>query len=431
MKKYSFSNLSKETYAALLRRPVIDYSMIFSHVQPIIDAVRTNGDAAVKKFTLQFDKVSLDSFTVNVRPADKIVLDITVKSAFEIAYRNINAFHAAQLPQPLTVETMPGVVCQRLPRPIERVGLYIPGGSAVLPSSVLMLGIPAQLAGCRQIILATPPNSGGKVPPEVEFAAALCGIEKIFLVGGAQAVAAMAFGTETIPKVDKILGPGNQYVTAAKMMLQNSDAMISIDMPAGPSEVLVVADETAVPSYVAADLLSQAEHGPDSQVVLVTLPGFKRIEFEVALADQLSTLPRSEIAQKALMNSYLLECGHLDEAINFINDYAPEHLILAIADSEAMVSKVMNAGSVFLGNWTPESVGDYASGTNHTLPTYGYSKMYSGVSIDSFIRQMTVQQLTPAGLSLLGPSVEIMARSESLEAHARAVTLRLKDLSTN
>lgn len=431
MKKYSFSNLSKETYAALLRRPVIDYSMIFSHVQPIIDAVRTNGDAAVKKFTLQFDKVSLDSFTVNVRPADKIVLDITVKSAFEIAYRNINAFHAAQLPQPLTVETMPGVVCQRLPRPIERVGLYIPGGSAVLPSSVLMLGIPAQLAGCRQIILATPPNSGGKVPPEVEFAAALCGIEKIFLVGGAQAVAAMAFGTETIPKVDKILGPGNQYVTAAKMMLQNSDAMISIDMPAGPSEVLVVADETAVPSYVAADLLSQAEHGPDSQVVLVTLPGFKRIEFEAALADQLSTLPRSEIAQKALMNSYLLECGHLDEAINFINDYAPEHLILAIADSEAMVSKVMNAGSVFLGNWTPESVGDYASGTNHTLPTYGYSKMYSGVSIDSFIRQMTVQQLTPAGLSLLGPSVEIMARSESLEAHARAVTLRLKDLSTN
>lgn len=431
MKKYSFSNLSKETYAALLRRPVIDYSMIFSHVQPIIDAVRTNGDAAVKKFTLEFDKVSLDSFTVNVRPADKIVLDITVKSAFEIAYRNINAFHAAQLPQPLTVETMPGVVCQRLPRPIERVGLYIPGGSAVLPSSVLMLGIPAQLAGCRQIILATPPNSGGKVPPEVEFAAALCGIEKIFLVGGAQAVAAMAFGTETIPKVDKILGPGNQYVTAAKMMLQNSDAMISIDMPAGPSEVLVVADETAVPSYVAADLLSQAEHGPDSQVVLVTLPGFKRIEFEAALADQLSTLPRSEIAQKALMNSYLLECGHLDEAINFINDYAPEHLILAIADSEAMVSKVMNAGSVFLGNWTPESVGDYASGTNHTLPTYGYSKMYSGVSIDSFIRQMTVQQLTPAGLSLLGPSVEIMARSESLEAHARAVTLRLKDLSTN
>ncbi len=431
MKKYSFSNLSKETYAALLRRPVIDYSMIFSHVQPIIDAVRTNGDTAVKKFTLQFDKVSLDSFTVNVRPADKIVLDITVKSAFEIAYRNINAFHAAQLPQPLTVETMPGVVCQRLPRPIERVGLYIPGGSAVLPSSVLMLGIPAQLAGCRQIILATPPNSGGNVPPEVEFAAALCGIEKIFLVGGAQAVAAMAFGTETIPKVDKILGPGNQYVTAAKMMLQNSDAMISIDMPAGPSEVLVVADETAVPSYVAADLLSQAEHGPDSQVVLVTLPGFKRIEFEAALADQLSTLPRSEIAQKALMNSYLLECGHLDEAINFINDYAPEHLILAIADSEAMVSKVMNAGSVFLGNWTPESVGDYASGTNHTLPTYGYSKMYSGVSIDSFIRQMTVQQLTPAGLSLLGPSVEIMARSESLEAHARAVTLRLKDLSTN
>ena len=343
MKKYSFSNLSKETYAALLRRPVIDYSMIFSHVQPIIDAVRTNGDTAVKKFTLQFDKVSLDSFTVNVRPADKIVLDITVKSAFEIAYRNINAFHAAQLPQPLMVETMPGVVCQRLPRPIERVGLYITGGSAVLPSSVLMLGIPAQLAGCRQIILATPPNSGGNVPPEVEFAAALCGIEKIFLVGGAQAVAAMAFGTETIPKVDKILGPGNQYVTAAKMMLQNSDAMISIDMPAGPSEVLIVADETAVPSYVAADLLSQAEHGPDSQVVLVTLPGFKRIEFEVALADQLSTLPRSEIAQKALMNSYLLECGHLDEAINFINDYAPEHLILAIADSEAMVSKVMNA----------------------------------------------------------------------------------------
>ena len=431
MKKFSFSNLSKETYAELLQRPVIDYSTIFSQVQPIINAVRTDGDEAVKKFTLEFDNVSLDSLTVNVRPAENIDLDSTIKSAFETAYRNISAFHVAQIPHPLMVETMPGVVCQRLPRPIERVGLYIPGGSAVLPSSVLMLGIPAQLAGCRQIILATPPNSTGKVAPEVEFAAALCGIDKIFLAGGAQAVAAMAFGTATIPKVDKILGPGNQYVTAAKMMLQNSDAMISIDMPAGPSEVLVVADETAIPAYVAADLLSQAEHGPDSQVVLVTLPGFNLLEFEAALKYQLASLPRSEIAKKALINSYYLECGHIDEAMIFLNDYAPEHLILAISDSQDMVSKVMNAGSVFLGNWTPESVGDYASGTNHTLPTYGYSRMYSGVSVDSFIRQMTVQQLTPDGLSLLGPSVEIMARSESLEAHARAVTLRLKDLQKN
>ncbi|HAC15354.1 MAG TPA: histidinol dehydrogenase [Bacteroidetes bacterium] len=431
MKKYSFSSLSKEKFAELLKRPVIDYATIFSTVQPIIDAVRTDGDNAVKKFTLQFDNVSLQSLMVNVRPVEQIELDPTIKSAFETAYRNISTFHKAQLPNALTVETMPGVVCQRLPRPIERVGLYIPGGSAVLPSSVLMLGVPAQLAGCRQIILATPPNSAGKVSPEVEFAAALCGIDKIFLAGGAQAVAAMAYGTESVPKVDKILGPGNQYVTAAKMMLQNSDAMIAIDMPAGPSEVLVVANETAIPGYVAADLLSQAEHGPDSQVVLVTLPGFNLTELEDALTEQMASLPRSEIAQKALENSFILECEHISEAINFLNNYAPEHLILAVSDSQDIVSQVRNAGSVFLGNWTPESVGDYASGTNHTLPTYGFARMYSGVSVDSFLRQMTVQQLTPDGLSLLGPAVEIMARSESLEAHARAVTIRLNDLQTN
>jgi len=428
---YQSKKLSASELENLVFRPKMDFAGLFKTVQPILDDVRVNGDKAVAQYTIQFDSVTLEKHLFDVRNIDNIEIKESIRDAFTIAYQNIRAFHKAQLPQSLTVETMPGVVCSRVPRAIERVGLYVPGGTAILPSSVLMLAIPAQLAGCKEIIIATPPRLDGTIPVEVEFAAALCGVKKIFLAGGAQAIAAMAYGTETVPKVDKILGPGNQYVTAAKMILQNSEAMISIDMPAGPSEVLVYADETSHPPYVAADLLSQAEHGADSQVVLVTLPGFNLESLQNELETQCSELPRETIARKALENSFVLECQNQNEAIDFINNYAPEHLIICVSDVENQVDKIMNAGSVFIGNWTPESVGDYASGTNHTLPTYGYAKMYSGVSIDSFIRFMTIQQLSEDGLSLLGPSVEVMARTEGLDAHARAVTIRLKDIQSN
>jgi histidinol dehydrogenase len=429
MKFFQAKNLSETQLSKLVTRPKMDFDGLFNKVEPILNDVRLNGDSALKKYTKQFDSIALDNHVIDVRKVSNIRIPDSVKTAFIIAYDNIRAFHKAQLPQSITVETMPGVVCSRVPRPIERVGLYVPGGTAILPSSVLMLAIPAQLAGCREIIIATPPNIDGTVPPEVEFAAALCGVNKILLAGGAQAIAAMAYGTETVPKVDKILGPGNQYVTAAKMILQNSEAMISIDMPAGPSEVLVYADDSAKPSYVAADLLSQAEHGIDSQAVLVTLPGFDLDDLKSQLEKQCSELPREEIARKALENSFILECQNQAEAIKFINNYAPEHLIMCVSEADIVVENIVNAGSVFLGNWTPESVGDYASGTNHTLPTYGYARMYSGVSVDSYIKYMTVQQLSQDGMASLGPHVEIMARTEGLEAHARAVTIRLNDIN--
>jgi histidinol dehydrogenase len=428
MKIFQAETLSEFDFRKLVQRPKMNFDGIFSKVQPILNDVKINGDAALSKYTLQFDSISLGKHVIIVRDLAEIEIPGSVKTAFKTAYDNIRAFHKAQIPQSITVETMPGVVCSRLARPIERVGLYVPGGTAVLPSSVLMLGIPAQLAGCREIIIATPPTIDGSVPSEVEYAAALCGVKKILLAGGAQAIAALAYGTDTVPKVDKILGPGNQYVTAAKMLLQNSEAMISIDMPAGPSEVLVYADETAVPSYVAADLLSQAEHGIDSQTVLVTIPGFDLDGLNIELEKQCSQLPREEIARKALANSFVLECIDQSTAIKFINDYAPEHLILCVSGADIVVDQIINAGSVFLGNWSPESVGDYASGTNHTLPTYGYARMYSGVSLDSFIKYMTVQHLSEEGIASLGPHVEIMARTEGLEAHARAVTVRLNDI---
>jgi histidinol dehydrogenase len=431
MKKYKVQNLSDTELEKLLFRPKMDFVGLFETVQPILDDVKADGDKALAKYTRQFDSVNLEKQLFEVRDIDTIEIPEAVREAFTVAYQNIRAFHKAQLPQSLTVETMPGVVCSRVPRAIERVGLYIPGGTAILPSSVLMLAIPAQLAGCKEIILATPPRMDGTIPLEVEFAAALCGVRRILLAGGAQAIAAMAYGTETVPKVDKILGPGNQYVTAAKMLLQNSEAMISIDMPAGPSEVLVYADETAEAHYVAADLLSQAEHGVDSQVVLVTLPGFDLQTLESQLEIQCSELPREQIARKALGNSFVLECQNQNEAIDFINKYAPEHLIMCVSDAENQVDHIINAGSVFVGNWTPESVGDYASGTNHTLPTYGYARMYSGVSVDSYIRFMTIQKLTEEGIAALGPNVEIMAKTEGLDAHARAVTVRLQDLKIN
>jgi histidinol dehydrogenase len=427
MNTYSYVNLDSETYRALLRRPVIDYRSIFGIVQPIIDEIRADGDRALIRLTQKYDGVRLSEVLYRVRPGDQIALDPSVKAAFDIAFANINAFHQAQMPAILRMETMPGVVCERHPRAIQRVGLYVPGGTAVLPSSVLMLGVPAMLAGCETVVLATPPNREGGVAAEVEYAAWLCGIGEILLAGGAQAVAAMAFGTESVSKVDKIMGPGNQYVTAAKMVLQNSDAMISIDMPAGPSELLVVADASANPAFVAADLLSQAEHGKDSQVVLVTLPGFDLPALQSQLDTQLNALPRSEMAHAAIQNSYIVACETLDQAFHFTNDYAPEHLIVAMNDADQHLDRIQNAGSVFLGHHTPESVGDYASGTNHTLPTYGYARMYSGVSTDSYLRQMTVQSLTQDGLRLLGPHVEHLARAESLEAHARAVSIRLSE----
>lgn len=425
MKTYRFNELDEASYAKLLRRPVIDYSSIFAVVQPIVDAVRIEGDTAVKRYTERFDGVKLANIMYDVRPADQIVLEPDVKAAFNVAFANIKAFHEAQRSETLRLETMPGVMCERHSRAIGRVGLYVPGGTAVLPSSVLMLGVPAMLAGCQTVVLATPPDREGCVAAEVEYAASLCGITRILLAGGAQAVAAMAFGTDSVPKVDKILGPGNQYVTAAKMLLQNSDAMISIDMPAGPSEVLVVADVTANPAFVAADLLSQAEHGKDSQVVLVALSGFDLPRLRSDLQTQLDALPRSEMAAAAIQNSYIIECDTVENAFRFTNEYAPEHLIVAMDNAGQYLDLIQNAGSVFLGHYTPESVGDYASGTNHTLPTYGYARMYSGVSLDSFVRQMTVQSLSPSGLQLLGPHVERMARSESLEAHARAISIRL------
>jgi histidinol dehydrogenase len=316
----------------------------------------------------------------------------------------------------------------KIVRPIERVGLYVPGGTAILPSTAMMLCIPAMIAGCKEIVLASPPSKNGKLAPEIVYIARKAGVSKILLAGGAQAVAAMALGTETVPKVDKIFGPGNQYVTAAKMILQNSEARISIDMPAGPSEVLVIADASAKAAFVAADLLSQAEHGADSQVVLVAIKGFDLEELQSELQKQLDALPRKEMATAALQNSYTLEVGSIDEAFSFSNDYAPEHLIVNMEDAAAHTGLIENAGSVFLGAFTPESVGDYASGTNHTLPTYGYARMYSGVNLSSFLKSITMQELTEEGLKNVGPAVEILASAEGLQAHKNAVSLRLNEL---
>ena len=351
-----------------------------------------------------------------------------VKAAFDVAFANIHAFHAAQRTADVDVETMPGVRCRRLTRPVASVGLYVPGGTAVLPSTALMLAVPAQIAGCSTVVLATPPRADGAACPEVVSVAKKCGCTHLLLAGGAQAVAAMAYGTASCPKVDKLFGPGNQYVTAAKMMLQGSEAMVAIDMPAGPSEVLVIADAAAPPAHVAADLLSQAEHGPDSQVVLLALPGFPMQQLQTELASQLAALPRSAPAGRALSHSYAVCVPSLAAAAEWSNAYAPEHLIVNCEQEEAegLLPSLACAGSVFLGRYTPESVGDYASGTNHVLPTYGYARMYSGVSLDAFTTKVTVQALSLAGLRALGPHVAVMARTEGLEAHARAVTLRLE-----
>lgn len=427
MKKYNYSELSQEEIRELLKRPKIDFSSIFQTVQPIIEAVEEEGDSAVIRYTEQFDGVKLNEVTLD--PNDvQVEIDASVKEAIDIAFSNISQFHRAQLAPDLHVETMPGVRCSKVSRPIERVGLYIPGGTAVLPSTAMMLAIPAMIAGCTTKVLATPPKKDGSVAPEIIYIAQKAGINTILLAGGAQAVAALAVGTESVPKVDKIFGPGNQYVTAAKMILQNSEAQISIDMPAGPSEVLVIADAEANPAYVAADLLSQAEHGSDSQVVLVATEDFDMNELEHELKTQLNKLPRKEMATGALDNSFSLVVKSLDEAFEFSNQYAPEHLIVNVKEAESYVDEIINAGSVFLGQLTPESVGDYASGTNHTLPTYGYARMYSGVNLAAFQKSVTMQSLTEEGLKNVGPAVEILAELEELQAHKNAVSLRLKNI---
>lgn len=432
MKSYKLSELTQAQVNSLKARPRIDFSSIFNLVNPIVDDVRSRGDAAVKDYTTKFDKVELEKIIENVSELPDPELDSVVREAFDVAYDNIYAFHAAQKSAEISVENMKGVKCKRVSRGIPSVGLYVPGGTAVLPSTALMLAVPAQIAGCKTVVLATPPTQDGGICKEVLYCAKRAGVTHILKAGGAQAISAMAWGTASCPKVEKIFGPGNQYVTAAKMILQNSEAMVSIDMPAGPSEVLVIADKQANPVHIASDLLSQAEHGPDSQVVLVIAgEGVDIRAIEEEINKQCNNLPRREYASKALDHSFTVFARDMVEAISFSNLYAPEHLIINVQDAEKWEGFIENAGSVFLGQWTPESVGDYASGTNHVLPTYGYARMYSGVSLDSFLKYITFQSLTEEGLMNLGPHVATMAEVEGLEAHKRAVTLRLQDIQAN
>lgn len=416
---------NRADWPALLARPVQSTQQIETAVAPILDQVRTGGDSALIELAQKFDKVDLSATGLEVPLAElnaaEAQLSDELKAAIRQAYQNISTFHERQKQPIEKIETMPGVVCWRKSVGIEKVGLYIPGGTAPLFSTVLMLGVPAQLAGCREVVLCTPSNH-----PAIYFAARLVGITKVFRIGGAQAIAAMAYGTESVPQVYKIFGPGNQYVTAAKMLVAKEG--MAIDMPAGPSEVAVYADDSAVPAFVAADLLSQAEHGVDSQVLLVSTS--KRLVelVNLVLPTQLNKLPRRDLAAKALDNSKAILVDSQADAIDLLNAYAAEHLILSVENAEMVADQIVNAGSIFLGNYTPESAGDYASGTNHTLPTNGFARAYSGVSLDSFVKKITVQHITPNGLQQLGPVVEAMAEAESLDAHKRAVSLRLASL---
>jgi histidinol dehydrogenase len=411
-----------------LLRPTKDAKELTAIVQSVLDAVKENGDSALREFGRRFDNVAVDDFRVSeaeMEEADGLVSD-ELKSAIKQAHENIRRFHEAQRFDGVRVETQPGVTCWQKAVPIEKVGLYVPGGTAPLFSTVIMLATPAHIAGCGEIVLCTPPGKSGKVNPTILVAARIAGVSKVFKVGGAQAIAAMAYGTESVPKVYKIFGPGNQYVTAAKQLVSLGDA--AIDMPAGPSEVMVVADETSNPVFVAADLLSQAEHGVDSQSVLVTTSRAMADMVMEELNAQLSVLPRKEILEKSLDNCKVILLKNLDEVVDIMNLYAPEHLIISVADYMPIASRVVNAGSVFLGCYSCESAGDYASGTNHTLPTNGYAKAYSGVSLDSFNRKITFQELTVDGVRAIGPVVEIMAKNEMLDAHKNAMTVRVKSL---
>jgi len=428
LKVYNFKNLSAKAVEDLCKRNIDSNNHIRAAVTNIIDEVKLNGDNALRAFAEKFDGIKLDKLFLGKDEIRNIASGASeeAKQALKLAYDNIWKFHASQLRTEEKIETSKGVVCWRELRAIEKVGLYIPGGTAVLPSTFLMLGIPARIAGCKEIIICSPPQKNGKVNAYLAYCAELLGIDRIYLAGGAQAVAAMAYGTESITKVDKIFGPGNQYVTKAKTIIQ-SESQTAIDMPAGPSEVLIIADETANPEYVAADLLAQAEHGTDSQAVLVSSSAKIIEETGLELKKQLELLPRAEIVVKAMANSYAVLCSDLKEAMSFSNDYAPEHLILATDQWESISDDIINAGSVFLGHLTPESAGDYASGTNHTLPTSSYAKAYSGVSVDSFVKKITFQHINKEGIRNLGPAVEILASLEGLQAHKNAVSVRLKD----
>lgn len=421
-------NPSPEKWNKQLARPVQKTKEINKIVKPIMKKVEQRGDKALMKFAQEYDHVHLDGLLVSeedIQVATELVSK-ELKEAIQVAKANIERFHAAQIQAELIEEVMPGVICKRKSVPIQRVGLYIPGGTAPLFSTVLMLGVPAKLAGCPEIVLCSPPNREGKIHPAILFTASLIGINKIVKVGGAQAIAALTFGTESVPKVDKIFGPGNQYVTAAKQLATKYG--VAIDMPAGPSEVLVYADESAVPAFVASDLLSQAEHGVDSQVVLVTPSERFAKKVLKEINEQVEKLPRKDIAFKALANSTAVVMEDQEKALELINEYAPEHLIISVENEDEAVAAIYNAGSIFIGNFTPESAGDYASGTNHTLPTYGYARNYSGVSLDSFVKKITYQKITAEGLKTLGPVVEVMAANELLEAHKNAVTIRLNYL---
>ena len=423
-----FNNPAKKLWPELVQRPQLELGFLDSAVKNIMDRVRRCGDQAIKELTLQYDKANVDVVLVSeheILEAGKEVAT-ELREAIGVAATNIEKFHAAQRREILDLETTSGVRCWRKGVPIDKVGIYVPGGSAPLFSTVLMLGIPAKLSGCRQVVLCTPPDRNGKVHPAILYAASLVGITKIYKVGGAQAIAAMTFGTESIPAVYKIFGPGNQFVTKAKQLAM--DQGIAIDMPAGPSEVLILADESANPSFVAADLLSQAEHGEDSQVILVTLSENLRGDVREHLARQLETLPRKSIAERALANSSAVFFSQLTAAIDFVNAYAPEHLILNLKDPHASAEKIINAGSVFLGNYTPEAIGDYASGTNHTLPTNGFARAYAGVSLESFIKYITFQEVTEVGIMKLGPVVEKMAIAEELMGHQLAIRVRLDEI---
>ena len=421
----------KKDWEDLIKRPAIDEKAIRKIVKPILKRVRQKGDKALRKLTYEYDHVELDQILVSsseIEQAKKLVRP-ELKEAIHKAYDNIDKFHTAQRQNTLEVETAPGVICKRKSIPIEKVGLYIPGGSAPLFSTILMLGIPARIAGCKHVIMCTPCGRNGEISPAILYTANLVGIEVIAKIGGAQAVAAMAFGTKTIPKVDKIFGPGNQFVTAAKQIVSQKGT--AIDMPAGPSELAVIADDTALPEFVAADLLSQAEHGTDSQVILITTSEKLLNKVRKEINEQRVELPRKHIVQKSLENARLILVKNIEEALELSNLYAPEHLILAVDNEEIVAEEIINAGSVFLGNFTPESAGDYASGTNHTLPTYGYARAYSGVSLDSFLKNITFQKINETGISALGSSIMLMASAEKLEAHKKAVSIRLKKIQEN
>ncbi|BEI23425.1 histidinol dehydrogenase [Vibrio fluvialis] len=427
MRTVVWQSLSETQQDSILERPAIAESAnITAAVSEVIAKVRAEGDAALLELTAKFDRVTPESIRVTQDEIDAASerLSDEMKQALEQAYTNIAKFHKAQKPQPIKVETMPGVVCEQVTRAINKVGLYIPGGSAPLPSTVLMLGVPAQIAGCRKVVLCSPPP----IADEILYVAKLCKIDEVYNVGGGQAIAAMAYGTETVAKVDKIFGPGNAYVTEAKRQVSNDFRGAAIDMPAGPSEVLVIADETADPDFIAADLLSQAEHGPDSQVVLVTPSPVVADKVTDAVQKQLKELSRSGIAEKALASSLIIIAESLTQAVSISNFYGPEHLIVQTKNPRELVPLLDNAGSIFLGDWSPESVGDYASGTNHVLPTYGYTRTYSSLGLADFSKRMTVQELSAEGLQTLAPTVVAMANAEGLDAHKRAVTIRVEKL---